>query len=642
MADVKDEVPKHYYNQEAKNLAKIKGKWWAQPEDEIHLHVFGVYDKIVEQQHYRKNANIKHARLYANQEISGLMPGEHARVIDSQDRNRVTYNVVRSCVDTAGSKIAKSKPRPLFLTKKGDASLQRKAKNLTRYQEGWFEQEKVYEKGRLVFRDGGVFGTGGVKFYKNHEEGKVCLERVFIDEIVVDDIEGFYNEPRQLTQRRYMYREVLLDMYGSDKKKRQAILSATKTIDGRVEEQSSADMLLVLESWHLPSGKKADDGKHVICIENCTLFTEDWKKPFFPFVWWRWSPRLVGFFGSGLAEELEGIQIEIDDLLMKIGKALDLVAVPRVFDSIGSNVPPSTINNEWGQLIQGLSKPEFFTPTAMTPEVYQHLENLYQKAFAITGISMMAATAKKDAGLNSGVALREKTDIESDRFMLVGQSWEEFYMEISKMNIYFTRELHEELKADKRDVKVKVKGSKFMETINWKDVDLEDDQYSMGIFPTSILPTTPAGKLETVRDLMVDGFIDKAAANSLLDFPDLEATRSLTTANVDMINLYIENMLDKGQYEAPEPFLNLELAKSMVQMSLVRAKFDGEKEEKLQLLQNFLEDIDDLMNPKQVEPIIDPGLLPPEPPLTPDMLPPDLGGLPPEAAMVPDNLAIPA
>ncbi len=58
-------------------------------------------------------------------------------------------------------------------------------------------------------------------------------------------------------------------------------------------------MIKVIESWHLKSGPKAKDGKHTICISSATLFEEQYDKDYFPFVFFRWGDRPVGFFGQG-------------------------------------------------------------------------------------------------------------------------------------------------------------------------------------------------------------------------------------------------------------------------------------------------------------------------------------------------------
>ena len=91
-----------------------------------------------------------------------------------------------------------------------------------------------------------------------------------------------------------------------------------------------ADLVRVIESWHLPSGEEAKDGKHTICISNATLLDEKYEKDYFPFVFFRWGLRPVGFFGQGLAEQLQGLQLEINKLLRTIQVSMHLVSIPKL------------------------------------------------------------------------------------------------------------------------------------------------------------------------------------------------------------------------------------------------------------------------------------------------------------------------
>lgn len=585
MSNIKTE----YYNT-AQPVEEIKSKWWTIEDSAAFKHTFGVVKAIEKQQSYRQAQNIKYARLYSNMELLGFYGTLFSRTTKTPImNNRLTLNVVKSCVDTAASKIAKNRPRPLFLTEGGDFSQQKRAKLLTKYLDGAFDQAKVYRTGAKLFVDACVMGTGVMKIYKDVENSKICVERVLPDEIIIDDAEGMYGEPRQLHQRKYVHRELLLEMFP---KFEQQIKAASGGIEGESASATSADLIKVVESWHLPSGPNSKDGKRLICIENCTLLSEDYNKNYFPFVFFRWSDRLVGFYGQGLAEELVGIQIEINKLLRNIQKAQHLMAIPRVYIENASQVNSNHLTNEIGSIIKYSGQPPIMgTNPVMPPEVYQHLENLYKKAFEITGISQLAATAKKPGGLNSGVALREYSDIESERFVTVGQRWEEMYMDIARIMIDLSRDLYE----DDKDLKVNVKGGKFLQTIKWKDVDLQDDQYIMRVFPSSLLPTTPAGKLSMVQELMQAGFIQREEALSLLDFPDLESYMNIQTAAVDDVKMILEKMIEEGEYQPPEPFQNLQLAIQMAQSAYLRARTNNVPEERLELLRRFMDDANELL-----------------------------------------------
>ena len=86
-------------------------------------------------------------------------------------------------------------------------------------------------------------------------------------EIFVDDVEALYGQPRQLHRVKQVDRQVLLDMFPDDA----GLIMGAKP--SRTEENGRsiiADMITVRESWHLPSGPGAKDGKHVITIDGGT------------------------------------------------------------------------------------------------------------------------------------------------------------------------------------------------------------------------------------------------------------------------------------------------------------------------------------------------------------------------------------
>jgi hypothetical protein len=601
MSDVP--VVKYYEDSAA---IQAKHKWWAEKPENLYNSVFGIVNRITQNQTYRAQDNLRHARLYANKELVGLQNGlfSQVRPSSSSQNNRITLNVIRSCIDTVTSKIGKMKPRPLFLTINGNWTQQKRSKLLTHYMDGWFYDSKVYEHGRMAFRDGTIFGTGVVKLYRTAEEVK--CERVLIEELLVDDVEGMYGEPRQLHQRKFVPRSVLLDMYP---KAEFEILSATSSIDAQTQSQSIADMIEVIESWHLPSGKGAGDGRHSICIENKTLFEEKWTKDYFPFVFFRWSPRVVGFYGAGLAEELVGIQIEINKLLMNIQAGMHLVAVPQVWLEMQNKVNQAQMDNKIGGIKYFSGQPPIFmSPNAFPAEVYSHLENLYRKAFEISGVSMLSAASHKPSGIDSAVAMREYQDIESERFMTVGMNLEEFYMRIADI----AYDLHEDLYEDDVNVVIKASDKRSFQELKWSDVRIKRDSFTMRVFPTSILPTSPAGKLQKTQELVQAGFIDKETAMSLLDFPDIERYSSLANAAVDDVLMIIEKLLD-GEPMTPEPYMNLALAKRMVQSAYLRAKNDGAPPEILDLLQSFMD---------ECQAMIDQAVLASQPP-PPEALPPE-------------------
>ena len=592
-----DNVRTEYHNSPRRNEDKDPHyRWWLAKEDQAHEDIHSVVSAITENQRYNHTNNLRFYRLYANKEVSGFSNSAYSRTaVTDQVQNRVTYNVVKSCIDSITNKIAKNRPRPRFLTTKGDYSMQRRAKKLTQYMDGAFDSANAYEIGQKVFTDSCTFGTGVMKIYREHD--KIKVERIFIDDLVVDDAEAMYGEPRQMHQTKYINRDVLLDMYPDHADK---ILAATS--DKKAADQSVSDALQVVESWHLMSGPDATDGRHIISIDNATLMDEEYKKDYFPFVFMRWTDALLGFFGSGLAEELTGIQLEINKILRNIQKAINLVAVPRVYVQNSSKIVSDHIQNTIGAIVKHTGNPPtFHTPTAMNPEVYRHLDNLYQKAFEITGVSMLSATSKKPAGLNSGAALREYNDVETERFLTVAQRYEKFFVDVAKVFVDQSRDMYEEDKG----LKVKASSDGFIESIKWKDVNIEEDKYTLRCFPTSLLPTLPSARMQKVMEWVQAGWISMDTGKHLAEFPDTDEEMRLQAASKDNVKRVIEQMLDEGKYESPEPELNLEEAIQLTQLAYLRAKLDGVPNDRRELLQIYIEECHEL-TPLPPEPVAAP------------------------------------
>jgi hypothetical protein len=594
----------------------IKSRWWAVEPENQYQHITAVTNAIMEAQSYQQQMNLRYARLYANQELSGFGLGVYDRVTPTSIQNRASYNVVKACVDAASAKIAKQRPRIVALTNGGSWNLQQRSKKLSKYIGGVFNNMNAYQEMSKIFVDACVFGTGALKVFQDGTTIK--CERVFINEIITDQAESIYGQPRQLHQIKYISRDVLANMFPEHADK---IMSANSGMPGDNSTTTSyaADYIAVIESWHLKSGKNAKDGVKTISISNCTLDHQSYDKDDFPFLFLKWSRRLLGFFGVGIAEELIGIQIEINKLLRDIQSAQNLACVPRVLIESGSSVVEDHINNKIGSIIKYTgTAPTIVTANAMPTELYNFLETLYQKAFQITGISQLSASSQKPAGLNSGVALREYQDIETERFSLVSQAYEDMFIELGNRCIDLSKELSE----INPKLSINVVGSQLVEEISWKDIQVSKDQFVLQLYPASLLPTQPAGRLQRVQELLQAGMINQTTAKSLLDMPDLDDAMDNELAAYNDIHATLEFMMETKEYSAPEPFQDPALCIQIAKSQYLRAKTRRVDESDLELLRRFIEDSAALIenaaqaNQPQQAPIAQPQSAP-----TSDMLP---------------------
>lgn len=589
-----------------------------------HSQVFNYIAYLDQAQGYRQAENLRHLRLYGNAEFAGSLMQNFFKAEQSYNtQHRVTLNVVGSMIDTASSKITKEKPRPYFLTDGADWSLKRKGQKLTKFIDGAFYGCDFYNKAAYAFKHGAIFGTGCVKIFR--QDNEIKSENVFIDEIMVDDTECLYGEPLQMHQRKWVHKDVLRAMFPDASG---SIDAATNPIDNSSSFSSMAvkgDMLLVIESWKKPAGKKRP-GKHTICIQNETLFEEEWSKDYFPFVFFRWNRKPIGFFGQGISEQLTGLQLEINKILRTIQISMHLVSIPKIFVEASSKVVSAHLNNKIGGIIKYAGSPPTEGKLGSVPvELFSHLDRLYSRAYEIVGISQLSAQSEKPPGIDSGKALRTLNDVQAERFQSVQKDYETQFIEASKMMIDLIKEIAEET----NDFSVKVPGKKFLETINWSDVQLADDQYMLQIFPTSALSKEPGARFQEVQELLQAGFIAKEDGLKLLDYPDLQSYYNMANAGVEDIERQIELMVEKGEYQTPEPYQNLNYGITKMQQAYLMYRQDGAPEEMLDLFRRWIEDAKELMDKAgqeaqnmqaQAQQAAQPQAVPQAPP-TSDMLP---------------------
>ena len=242
---------------------------------------------------------------------------------------RRTFNLIQSVTDTLVSRISQSRPQPVFLTDNGDYKQRNLAKKLNNFILGEFYHTKAYELAAIALRDGLVEGTGVVHVFETPDH-RVGLERVLLTELLVDPNEAMYGEPRQLYRIKLVDREVLIANFPKFKQKLE--MAAKAYPDNSADSSKSvSDLIMVVEGWHLRSGKDQTDGRHTLACSSGYLIDEQWDKDRFPFSFLHYAPRLLGFWAQGVAEQLMGTQMELNSILHTISRAIKLVGVPRVF-----------------------------------------------------------------------------------------------------------------------------------------------------------------------------------------------------------------------------------------------------------------------------------------------------------------------
>lgn len=608
--------------------------WWWEDKDAPHQSVSAAIASINTNQGWERVQLLRWMKLYGGMEYWGIdVFGYSAR---SATHHNIPYNTIRSAIDTVTAKIAKNKIKPTILTYDGDFRLGRRAKKMDKFLVGQFYATKFYETERSIFKSSCITGTGILKVSSNKVEKRIVADEIFRGELKIDIADSVHGNPRSMFQERPYAKEVACAIWPRFKKE---IQDAPSLADLRAGEMPAiavpntplSKQVLISEAWHLPSTKDAKDGRHVICLKNTTLDAEGWERQRFPFAFLHWCPPPLGlgFWGTGICQEMEDIQDMINFTGERNRVSMRLGAVPTGFYDTNTDFNPTEMSNDvmnWhGYDSSKGAAPSVVVTAGAGAENFQFLETNIRHAYEFQGTSQLSAQSQKPAGLNSGAALDSYNDIQSERFMMPGEQREDFHIDAA--NLYFDEaRAIAEANDGKFETTVSGKkfGRKFIETIDWKrDAELDEDKYSVQIFPQSSLPTTPAGRRQELENRVKMGAISMDDAIEQLDLPDTERSNSVLLAARYDIEETIETFLDgdpdtetageeakedESQEEADklyrpfEPYQDPVLGLRLFKIAYLNARRAGYPETRLELLRRWMNEAQLAIQKQQAPP----------------------------------------
>lgn len=564
-------------------------RWWEEPDQEtLGQMAFDAAESIQMASSARESANIRHARLYENCDIASIAGADYAGALLMQSLTGyglVSLNVVASAIDTLNAKIAKNKPRPKFLTDGQGWDMQTRAKRADTFMQGVFFDTDIYRHAARMHVDSLVFGTGALYVFLN-DKGRLEVERVHPDELFVDDMDGKYGTPQNLFRRRVMNKHTLAALFP---KHAQEIYDASNEDADSTTATSEAkeDHLTVWECWHLGTDKKP--GLYTLVAGGVLLDRCDWNCGF-PFVFHRFKTRTTGFWGKGAAESLAGIQLELNRLVKSVSEQLRRRGRGRIYVPLGSKVTNAKLTNGIADIVHftGNQPPVVDASNAVAQEEFLQIDRLYRLAFQEIGVSELSAMAKKPAGLDAAVAMREYSDIESERFAMQHLAWEGVFLDFAYLVLDLLDKQH-----SLKGYKVTAPSGRALVELDYKDIRMAKEAFVIKMFPVSSLPQTPSARYDKVVEMVRDGFITKPVAARLLDFPDLEAEQNLGNAVLEDADATISAILDNEtpKLRPVEPYQNLDALLNRANAAYLHAKNHGCPEERLDLLRALIDNV---------------------------------------------------
>ena len=521
------------------------------------------------------NGNVKYAKYQKNYALYNQCPAADLKskipmavgYIDdvySEDSVVPKLNVVKSAIDAVVSKISTAHCRPFVNTVKGSFKTIQICKQLQVFFDYYFDEKNVQSKITEALRDACIF-----------DSGYLYLDEINGDIKVVEPW-NVYTRQREKNEFRSVYVEFPNASVDSLKDEDFEFLNSGEkkglyvTIGYFYDARSKTKATLVNRQIRDISSLKSDT------IPVCPIY---------------YTMPIVGNTTLSIADMLKGIQVEIDELMMRISDASVLNPAQTILLANASNIKVSQLNNKVGNVVQYNSQNpsgagvDVVTPEFISSQYITLLDNLIEKAYNMVGISQLSAQGKKPSGLDSGVALATQADIESDRFQVLLDQYIRTFTELAKIVVKVFEANKDIIKPNRYNLK-----------LTWSDVEKEYDKMRIQFSAADNLSKDPSEKLKQLQTLAQAGIIPATQIASLLELPDINRGYSVANNAWNACQTLIDQCIYEDKYEIPDyvPFQMLKEQIVNMQLSLRTAQgSESGNEDDIKRLIKYYEMVED-------------------------------------------------
>lgn len=608
--------------------------WFKLKPDEMGREVDLIVDGLKSEQGGRRAEYIRNLELYEGRKMAGYTAHSYAYIQDGLENAKNfegdRLRLVRSAVSTATANIyASQKPKPQFQTQGATWATRRKAYRLDRICEGILNQRQERWINVWAFMidaavDTALQGVAAIWVTANKELKKIDHELVPLPDIFTDPGEG--RSPKNLFWRRPIDEQSAIERFPKAAK---AIRDARayEWFGGRgtSDKPRATKVIEIKYAVRLPLSKK-NPGHWCAVINGTVVDSGAWTAPAFPFVFFMWEPHRDGPWASGIAAEGGGLAQECGELNYRLLAREVIGSGKKIFYEAESIKKDDLALNDAVVAVavqKGAQFPIEHATPAFAPADLQFQQYEVQLFWDAIGVSQVSAAARREPGIDSGIAQMTLNDTKAGRQLIKSQRYEQAYVDLAHQYVWRMRELAK----DDPSYAVTWPGKALLRQYKWKDADLDDDMFSVTVAPASALPHDPAGRQNMVQQMLRSGLISQETAKTLIGWPDLDAELNIDNAEGEYIDSLIELFLDAdqetwsaGDYQAPQGFLfNKVNALRRFASAWFRGRIDQQTlpaEEKakaefnLQLLERHMKELDSLMVPPAPPPGAPPGAPP--------------------------------
>lgn len=480
--------------------------------------------------------------------------------------NTPSLNVIKSCIDTLTSKIAQTKVRPFFNVVGGTFDDLRVAKQAQMYFDLFFDRQKVGQKISEAFRDCCIFDTGVIHIDRKTKS----IEKALPHQVYISPAEKTYGKLMKAYYERKNYPISLLP----DDIRKKVKLKGLEDLD---------------------YGIYYDCDAHLCCytLNGRIAMIEEFSADCIPFVFLYYNNPICGYSTTSVVDALVSIQLEIDIIMSKISDAMELTPGNIILVPDGSDVTPSQISNEIGQIMKYRPTPNMtgspvsvVTPAFIDGQYISLLEMLYAKAYELIGISQLSAQSKKPQDIESGIALATLEDVESERFETQLNQVVAAWVDVAKICIHIFPKNEDILPPSNTRLHIK-----------WRDIVEADKNMEIQYSASDALSKDPSEKLKQLQALAASGVIPQSRLGQLLEIPDLETGFNIVNNVENAIMTIISDCIKYDDYDIPDYIPLEQLKEEIVNAELsLRALNNTENKKDIKKLEKLYYKADDMLN----------------------------------------------
>ena len=488
---------------------------------------------------------------------------------DDYLNSKRTFDATKIAITAHYNRVSKIAPKITLTVKGAKTYIRQSVEDVNDWLFRLFLSKRVHKSARSSYRDALVANYGILRFSPDKENKSFTFWREHPYCILFEKPYSGSNERSEVcfVSQYYLYDlfkklEKVLPFFEFHKRKKMILK----------KHKNKSEIINFYEIYK--SGRKT-----AMWTDEVFLKIGEWKYNWLPFEVMKWNERTLGFGGAGITEELWKIQRDIDQRYERIKMNERLFVNHYLLVPQNSNF--QRFSNEFGKIYEVDIKQHGFTPKHITPPIMhdQAFELLYKSfdlALRMARVSEIQSEGSMPSGLSqpSGKALKYYNDIDTSRFYVNLVNYEDHFISVAQKCLEWGLALYPKENP-------------------FKNVLMHREEFlgSVTKFAASLLPDTPGGRLDVLRELASGGVIDSGQFLELMDAPDIQPAIDSKTARTVAIRKYLERRFYAGKAAVLDPVLGYEEQKQIalqIYATIVKESEEGPDDDRLAVIHEFL------------------------------------------------------